>query len=157
MSRQLQRNATPLFQTFRHSWKNLSGTKAIFVVPTALTLQKITRQPKIQAKRKTQDTCFRYRRKPDIVLLFFNSNIMIILLNCEFFASPQVPRSRRSQTQRIGDVFPKYPPSEYARHHSPLAPRTPLTPAYVGRQMSQRDPHYLPGPPGNIMLDFIIC
>jgi len=60
----------------------------------------------------------------------------------------QVPRSRRSQTQRIGDVFPKYPPSEYARHHSPLAPRTPLTPAYVGRQMSQRDPHYLPGPPG---------
>ena len=87
---------------------------------------------------------------------FFNSNIMIMLLNCEF-ASPQVLRSRRSQTQRIGDVFPKYPPSEYARHHSPLAPRTPLTPAYVGRQMSQRDPHYLPGPPGMMRLDFIIC
>ena len=159
MSRQLQRNATPLFQTFRHSWKKLTWTKTIFVVPTALTLQKITRKPKIQAKRKTQDTCFRYRRKPDIVLLFFNFNIMIMPLNCELvFASLlQVPRSRRSQTQRIGDVFPKYPPSEYARHHSPLAPRTPLTPAYVGRQMSQRDPHYLPGPPGKMMLDFIIC
>ena len=64
------------------------------------------------------------------------------------------PRSRRCQTQRH---FPKYPPGEVARHHSPMAPRhcagtaaagTTVTPSSVGRQMSQQDPHYVPGSPG---------
>mgnify|MGYP001455484380 CR=1 FL=1 len=70
-------------------------------------------------------------------------------------------RSRRCVTQRN---FPKYSPSEYARHHSPSGPMNfitddksipvHITPVAVAEEMSRLDPHYIPSKTPGKLVEF---